>query len=449
MLEQDVARHLCEQALSTSRADACEVLLGGGADALTRFANNEIHQNMASEAYELSVRSLIGRRTGRATTTRLDAEGIRRVVEESERVTRLCPERDDLLRLPQPQAYRDVPGAFDAPTADASPETRAEAVRAIVAAAEARDLVAAGFVSTVVGCVGDYGDKGTIAVANSNGLFACHQATALRISATLQGADSTGWVDVQSHRGADLDAAALGRLAADKAVAAAAPRELPPGEYTVVLEAAAVADLLAFTTLEWSATVVDEGRSFLSGRTGSRIFGPNIRLWDDPYHPLHQGTPFDEEGMPTAPVLLVEDGVQRGLVYDRVAAARHGVPPTGHALPVPSTEGAAAQHLVLEGGASSLAEMIQGTERGILVTRFWYTRPVDPRQLLITGMTRDGTFLIEGGEVRHGIKNLRFNHSLIDLLQRVRALGRAVYASPAVVPPLLADGFRFTSTTTF
>jgi predicted Zn-dependent protease len=217
----------------------------------------------------------------------------------------------------------------------------------------------------------------------------------------------------------------------------------------VILEPAAVAEMVAFLSPEFSATVVDDGRSFLSNRQGQQIFGKGIRLTADPYHPLHQGRPFDELGDPTRRVVLVEDGRHQALVYDRVAARRHGVEPTGHALRVPSTEGAVAGHLVLDGGEQSLSEMIASTRRGILVSRVWYTRTVDPARLLITGMTRDGTFWIEGGEIRHGIRNLRFNQSVPDLLSTVVAAGKPEYAWPAVVPPLKVEGFRFTSETSF
>ena len=449
MIDREDARRICEQALQLSTADACEVFLAGGRDAVTRFANNEIHQNMASESYELVVRSLFGRRTGTASSNRLDAEGIARVVAESERVTHLMPERDDLLELPEPQPIRELPDAHDPATAELGPDAAAELARQVVAIAAERGLTAAGIVRRIEGEVGEYGEKGTIAMASSKGLFAYHPQTSLQVTATAMGSDSSGWADSMAHAAADVDAGRVGRIAAEKALASAAPRPVAPGEHTVVLEPAAVAELLAFTMFDWSATVVDEGRSFLSGRTGTRLFGSNIRITDDAAHPLHRDRPFDEEGMPTTRVTLVEGGEHRELVYDRIAAQRHGKQPTGHGLRIPSTEGAVASHLVLEGGPTTLEAMIRNTERGILVTRFWYTRPVDPYRLLITGMTRDGTFWIEDGEIRHGIRNLRFNQSLVDLLQHVTALGPQVFAFPCVVPPLRAEGFRFTSETTF
>lgn len=449
MLDVDAARRICDAALAASRADGCEVALGGGMDALTRFAGNAIHQNMASEGYELVVRSILGRRTGRASTTRLDAAGIAAVVAESERVTRHMPERDDLLPLLGPQTYREVSGAFDAATAQLEPEARAAAVRALVDAAATHGFECAGIVRNVAGRVGEYGEKGTLALANSAGLFAWHRETRLHVSVTVQGPDSSGWADATVHAARDLDAAALGRVAVEKAHAASRPRPLEPGAYTVVLEPAAVAELLAFLAPEFSATVVHEGRSFLSGREARGLFGPGITLRDDPYHALHRGVPFDEEGVPVQPVTLVERGDLTSLVYDRLAAGRHGVVPTGHGLRVPSSDGAAASHLVLEGGDQTTAQLVAGVERGILVTRFWYTRPVDPTSLLITGMTRDGTFWIEDGRIRHGIRNMRFNQSLVDLLRSVRVLGRPEYAVPAVVPPVVADGFHFTSVTSF
>ena len=224
---------------------------------------------------------------------------------------------------------------------------------------------------------------------------------------------------------------------------------MTPGEYPVILEPAAVAELVAYLSHEFSATVVDEGRSFLSDRKGTQLFGENVHIADDAYHPLHRARPFDEEGIPVQRVTLVESGKHQGLLYDRAAAKRHGVAPTGHALRVPSADGAAASSLVLRGGTTSLDDMITSTDRGVLVTRLWYTHPVDPSQLVITGMTRDGTFWVEDGEIRHGIRNMRFNQSLIELMRNVSHLGPEVYASPCVVPALKADGFRFTSETSF
>ena len=449
MIERDAARRICDAALAASGADACEVRLGGGIDALTRFANNEIHQNMASESYQLSVRSILGRRTGRASTTRLDDAGIRAVVAESERITRLMPERDDLLPLLGPQENDTLDGAHDAATAALGADARADMARQMIDAARSRGLTAAGIVRVVEGDVGDYGEKNTIALATSNGLFAYHRQTWAKLTTTIMAPDSSGWADAEAHAAGTIDAADVGRIAAEKAVASAQPRSLAPGAYTVILEPAAVAELLAFLMAEFSATVVDEGRSFLSNRTGTQIFGANIRLTSDPYHPLHRTRPFDEEGVPTKRVVLVDGGKHRGLVYDRATAKRLAAEPTGHGLPVPTTEGALASRLVLDGGTTSLADMIASTDRGVLITRVWYTRTVDPVQLVITGMTRDGTFWVEGGRVRHGIKNFRFNQSLIDLLSHVVALGPQVYAWPCVVPPLKVEGFRFTSETSF
>jgi predicted Zn-dependent protease len=449
MLDRETARRLCEQVLDRSAADACEVALGGGEDALTRFANNEIHQSMASSCVELSVRSVFGKRTGRASTTRLDDAGVRAVVQASEQVARLMPELEDLPELPSEQRIAAVPGAYDAETARLDAAQRAERARCIIDQARRAGFNAAGMVRCVDGEVGEYGEKGTVCLANSKGLFAWHETSSLQVTTTVQASDSSGWADVLAHAARDVDAAAIGHRATEKARLSAAPRSVAPGEYTVILEAAAVAELVAFLAPEFSATVVDEGRSFLSNRQGQQLFGAGIRLSSDPFHPLHQGRPFDEIGDPTRPVVLVEDGRHRGLVYDRAAARRHGVEPTGHALRVPSTEGAVAGHLVLDGGERSVQEMIADTRRGILVSRVWYTRTVDPATLLITGMTRDGTFWIEDGAVRHGIRNLRFNQSVPELLRHVVAAGKPEYAWPAVVPPLKVEGFRFTSETSF
>ncbi len=227
------------------------------------------------------------------------------------------------------------------------------------------------------------------------------------------------------------------------------PKAIEPGRYTVILEPAAVGDLCYFLAEGFNAQQVDEGRSFLSGKVGETVFGQNIDIDDDPYHPLIQGRPFDGEGVPTKKVSLVEKGVVKGLVYDRKTAAKLGKEPTGHGLPVPNVEGAHPSSISMKGGTSSIEEMIKSTKKGILVTRLWYNRLVDPMKLIITGMTRDGTFWVEDGKISHGIKNLRYNQSLIELLNHVDAATPQERMWGYAVPGILAREFNFTSVTLF
>jgi predicted Zn-dependent protease len=246
----------------------------------------------------------------------------------------------------------------------------------------------------------------------------------------------------------------LARRAARKAGGSRAPRELPPGRYTVILEPAAVLDLAGQMFADFSATAIRDGRSFLNDRIGTRIFGDNITITDDAFHPLQAGPAFDGEGVPRRPLTLVERGVVREIAYSRQAAALSGRAPTGHGFPLPNEIGEAPVNIVMAGGERSVEEMIASTARGILVTRLWYIREVDPYEKIFTGMTRDGTFLVEGGEVTAGVRNFRFNQGLMELLSKVEALSPAVRVSgeeagDMVVPAVKARDFNFTEVTRF
>jgi predicted Zn-dependent protease len=244
------------------------------------------------------------------------------------------------------------------------------------------------------------------------------------------------------------------RIAAKKAADSRTPGEIAPGRYTVVLEPSAVLDLVGQLFGDFSATALRDERSFLTGRLGEKIFGDNISILDDVCHPLQSGTAFDGEGVPRQRVTLVEKGVVRNVVYSRQAAAQSGAKPTGHGFPLPNEYGEAPMNIVIAGGDTSVEEMIGSTPRGILVTRLWYIREVDPYQKIMTGMTRDGTFLIENGKVTRGLKNFRFNQNLIELLSNVEALSPAVRASgeeafDMVVPAMKVRDFNFTEVTRF
>jgi predicted Zn-dependent protease len=252
----------------------------------------------------------------------------------------------------------------------------------------------------------------------------------------------------------DLDPVLLAHRAARKAERSRAPKTLPPGHYTVVLESAAVLDLVGQMFGDFSATAIRDGRSFLNDRVGKKVFGENVTIHDDCSHPLQSGAPFDGEGVPRRRLTLVDRGVVRDIAYCRQAAAAGGVEPTGHGFPLPNEYGEAPSNIVIAGGDSSVEEMVQSTDRGILVTRLWYIREVDPYEKIFTGMTRDGTFLIEGGAVTAGVRNFRFNQSLIEVLSNVEALSASVRASgeesfDMVVPSMKVHNFHFTEVTRF
>lgn len=421
-----------------------EVTIGAGSNALTRFANNRIHQNVAERVSSVSIRALVEGRTARASTNRLDAEGIRRAVDQAIAIARLQAADPELLPLAAAADYEEAVRHF-ARTVAVTPAGRAEAVRDAIGIVEAAAQTAAGIYST---------GESALAILNTDGVFAYHAETMAVFSITALAGDSSGWAKRSSCDAGDLDPLDLAVTAARKAADSRAPREIPPGRYTAILEPAAVLDLVGQLFGDFSATALRDERSFLNGRIGEKIFGGNISISNRVGHPLQAGPPFDGEGVPRQEVRLVENGAVRHVVYSRQAAAQTGAEPTGHGFPVPSEFGEAPMNIVIAGGDSPVEEMIASTERGILVTRFWYIREVDPYQKIMTGMTRDGTFLIERGRVGCGLKNFRFNQNLIELLSNVEALSPAVRASgeevfDMVAPAMKVSNFNFTDVTRF
>ncbi len=426
-------------------ADGVEVLIDAHTHALTRFANNGIHQNVAERSVHLSVRAVIGQRTARASVNRLDAASLRRVVEEAVALTRAAAPDPALPPLYAPAAPVLEVVRYSVATAGSSPGDRARAVAEAIAIVEAEGQTAAGIYSA---------GESAEAILNSNGVEAFHRETMAVFSITAMDCDSSGWAKASAVDCGALDPAALARTAAAKARASRAPRAAPPGRYTVILEPAAVLDVVGQMFPDFGATPVAEQRSFLTGRVGQRLFGENITIRDDVFHPAQSGAPFDGEGVPRRSVTLVEHGVPAHLVYSRARAALDGAEPTGHGFPLPNEHGEMPLNIVIEGGGVSTGEMIAATGRGILVTRLWYIREVDPYQKIMTGMTRDGTFLIEDGAIRYGLRNLRFNQSLIEMLSNVEAMSPPARASgeesfDMVAPAMKVRGFNFTEVTTF
>jgi len=447
---RDEARAILERAAAPSEGREIEAAIGGGRSELTRFANNEITQNVSERRYALSVRVLRGKRTGRATGNDLSPDGIARLVGRADLAARLSPEIPDLLPLPPAQKYREVDSA-DAATASLGPDARAREVGRAVGRCKDAGITAAGIYETGSGTIGDYGVTSTLAIANSSGLFAYHDRTNARFSISALDGNASGWASAESHSSRDIDGGAVAARAVEKAIRSRDPERRPPGPYTVVLEPAAVSDLLIDTAwLSFGALPVQEGRSFLSGKLGRKVAGENVTIRDDPYHPLHQGAPFDAEGMPTRAVTIIERGVASSPVYDRQTAAKEGKESTGHSLlPSPNPHGPLAGHLVLEGGSGTIDDLVARVDRGLLVTRVWYTNVVDPMTATLTGMTRDGLFAIEGGKVRGAVRNFRFNQSVVQMLNEVEALSGLERVGGVVCPGLLVRSFHMSSVTEF
>ena len=437
-------RRIAERIFRFSEADETEVQIDVVSDALTRFANNAIHQNVAEQSVSVSVRTVFDGQTARATTNKTDDESLRRVLAASATLARSQPRIPGLLPMLGAQKYPKVRRFFDA-TAAATPQDRARMVKRVVSLAEENKLNAAGIYTT-----GAFRSM----LANSRGLCADYEYTRAEFSVTMMGEDSSGWAKANEPELAKLDPEELASRAAAKAVGTRHPREIEPGRYTVILEPAAVLDLVGFLFYDFSATAVADKRSCLNERMGKPVMGANITLWDDVGHPLQLGPPYDGEGMPRQKVLLVDRGVPRNLVYSRATARKMKKKPTGHGLSLPNEYGEAPINLVLEGGTTSVQEMIASTDRGILVTRLWYIREVDPYEKVMTGMTRDGTFLVKHGRVTGGIKNMRFNQGVLELLSNVELLGPAVRgageeATEMVVPAMKVRNFHFTEVTKF
>ncbi len=462
MLTPDRITEIFAKVKKYSSADEVELLVAGGTSALTRFANNTIHQNVAEENYVISVRPVMGQRTARASTNKTDDASIKRVVEAAEAITRVQQPDPDLLPMASPaeaQGSAAGPSRHVEATARITPEDRAEAVRKMVAVAQREQLTTAGIYSC---------SETVEALMNSRGVAAFHRQTQAEVSVTMLAGDSSGWQKFNSPDVANVDAVALAETAAHKAVASRAPREIAPGKYTVVLEPAAVLDLVGFMFFDFSGMALLDQRSFLNNRMGTKLFGDNITIYDDCRHPLQAGTPFDGEGLSRQRVKLVEKGTVKNVVHARATAERvrksefatavGEVKPTGHGFALPNEIGEMPLNIVFElpsgNGARTVDQMIAGTERGVLVTRLWYIREVDPYEKILTGMTRDGTFLIENGKLRHGVRNFRFNQSLIDMLGGVEEMSAPVRASgeesfDMVVPAMKVRDFNFTEVTKF
>ena len=472
MLTREQASDIFEKVRNYSSSDEIELLISGGRTALTRFANNTIHQNVAEETHALSLRVSIdsatakGGRTARATTNKFDDESLRRLAQTADTLVRLQQPDPELLPMPTPQeiSAEDLNGGgtvhrFVEQTARIDPRDRADVVAQLVDIAKKNSLTAAGIYAS-----SEFGEG----LFNSRGVARWHEQTSAEVSITMLGDTSSGWQKANAPDVGELNPLKMAAIAAHKARDSANPRELEPGKYTVILEPSAVLDIVGFMFWDFSGSSLLEQRSFLADRLGTKLFGDNITVADDVYVPLQTGAAFDGEGMTRQRLRLIDRGVVQDLAYSRadakkmrqsgMAAKTGPVRSTGHGFLLPNEMGEAPLNIVFAGppakDAKTVEQMISSTERGILVTRLWYIREVDPYDKILTGMTRDGTFLIEHGKLQCGIRNFRFNESLLHMLQNVEAMGEPVRASgeesiDMIVPPMKVRQFNFTETTKF
>ncbi|MEP6780955.1 MAG: TldD/PmbA family protein [Gemmatimonadaceae bacterium] len=452
-LSREQAKALCDRVLSFAKADSTRVNVNSGWQGNSRFAGNEITTSGGSTNTTVNVTSTIGRRRASASTNILDDEGLKKAVALSESLAKLSPEDPEIMPDLEPQTYATVNSYFDS-TAQLTPEVRATAVQKNIATAEDEGksvgkIFVAGFLDATAGAN---------AVANSKGLFAYHRSTSVSLSTTARTPDATGsgWSSAGARDWSLIDPVQLGKVAAQKAVASRTPKAVEPGLWTVVLEPAAVAEIMPSLMGAFNARNNDEGRGTFSNATGGgtklgqKIADERVTLYSDPTDPDLLGQPFDAEGLPLRRVTFIENGILKQFSYDRFWAQKQGKQATnsggGGRGGGGGGGGGGGAGVKFVGGTKSTAELIAGCERGILVTHFFYIRSLDQKTVLLTGLTRDGTFLIEKGKITQPVKNFRWNESPLFMLSKIEEVGKAERtAAGAVWPALRVKDFNFSS----
>jgi len=454
MIGRKEVKKIVNLALKESKADQVEVNIFNYDQALTRFANNYIHQNVNESNTSISVRAIFGKKIGSASTNSLDPKKIKETVKWAEQIAQFQKENPDFRSLPRVKSkdYHKIK-TYVEKTARFSNIERANAVAKIVNVAKKYSLTAYGSVSNGVA---------EICIGNSLGTFAYAVCDDVFCNIVMSGSNSTGYIQAGARDIAKIDFSALAEIAMKKALTSANPIELTPGKYTTIFEPLAASEFLDYLGYyAFNGKLFQEGRSYLTGRLGSKIVDEWITIIDDPYNKTGFSFAFDFEGVPKKRFVLINKGVAKNVVYDSLTASRAKKKSTGHALTPPNPFGPVPLHLSMKAGDKGLDEMISATEKGILVTRFHYTNVVDPHKLIFTGMTRDGTFLIEDGKITKGLKNLRFTENIIEALNRLDVISKDAvlvasepgyggrFATGNIVPAMKIKDFTFTSATKF
>lgn len=431
ILSKEEAQAILKKTLSFSKADECEISLEGSESGNIRYARNAVSTAGEISTMELGVSSTFGKKTGSATINEFDDASLEKVVRRAEELARLAPENPEYVSVAKPQNFPESI-TFIPATAAINPDARAEMVLKSLKAAKEAKLEAAGFLEN---------SNGFRSIMNSKGLFAYNKDTDISFSVTTrnQAGTGSGYVEQSFNDVKKLDTLALTTIASGKANRSASAKAIEPGKYTVILEPLAAADMLGNLVRGFDARSADEGRSFMSKkgggtRLGEQLFNENVTIYSDPFHPELPGSTWSGDGRPQEKTVWVDKGVVKNLSYTPFWAQKQNV----KAIPP-------AIRVIMEGGNATLEELIAGTEKGILVTRFWYIRSVDPQTLLLTGLTRDGTFYIENGKIQFPVKNFRFNESPIIMLNNVEALGKAQRSGNMIVPPMKIRDFTFSS----
>jgi len=431
ILSKEEAQAILKKTLSFSKADECEVSLNGSEGGNIRYARNAVSTAGEISTMGLAVSSTFGKKTGSATINEFDDASLKKVVQRAEELANLAPENPEYVSVMEPQSYKESV-THNAATAAIDPDARAEMVLKSLQVAKEAKLEAAGFLEN---------SNSFRAIMNSKGLFAYNNDTDISFSVTTrtQSGTGSGYVEQSFNDVKKLDTLAQTRIASSKATRSATAKAIEPGKYTVILEPLAASDMLSNLVRGFDARSADEGRSFMSKkgggtRLGEQLFNEQVNIYSDPFHPELPGSTWSFDGRPQEKTVWVDKGVVKNLSYSRYWAQKQNV----EAIPP-------ARGVIMEGGDASLEDLIKGTEKGILVTRFWYIRSVDPQTLLLTGLTRDGTFYIENGKIMFPIKNFRFNESPIIMLNNVEALGKPVRSGNMIVPPMKIRDFTFSS----
>jgi predicted Zn-dependent protease len=438
ILSRSQSKKILDQVRAASKADSWVATVSGTDRRHVRFALNSVTTSGEQDDVTLSVTSHFGKRSGTAATNELDSKSIVAAVAKSEQIARLAPENAEFMPPLGPQKYVDGK-AFNDATAKAAPEKLATLSQPVLKEANNKNVIAAGFFQVAAD---------SSAYATSNDLLVQDQTTHSLFTVTARSPDGTGsgWAGKNSHDLRKLDTATMGERAVEKGRKSVKPTALDPGKYTVILEHSAVCDLVGWMIGDFDARSADEGRSFLSkpgggNKLGSKLVSDKVNIFSDPEHSVVPGAIYSNDGLPAKKRQWIKDGVVQELMYSRFWAKKQNREP----FPFPT-------NLVMEGGKTSIDDMIRDTRRGVLVTRFWYIREVDPQTLLLTGLTRDGTFLIENGKISRPIKNFRFNESPVNMLNNViamtpseRAAGSEIEGWPISVPALLVKDFTFSS----
>jgi predicted Zn-dependent protease len=430
------ALEIIENAIAESQAEEVFISLNSSESVLSRFSENQISQNIHKNKFNLTMTSYFGQKSASASTTELDRDAIIATLRRAEELAKFAPEDPEWVELLEPQSYEERKPAFDSELLDFSPLKRGEIVQQVCNLAQQSEVEGSGTLSSSISLM---------AIGNSRGLTAAQKGTNADFSFTARQADGSSWNQLTAWGMESLPILETSEKTIQKAIASRNPQAITPGDYTVIFESQAMASLLPWVIWNLDARSADEGRSFMSrtddngsisNRVGEQLFSSLVQVQRNPAHPLLQSGTFFDDGLPNSYLEIIKDGIPQTLSYSRYWAKQQAKQPTGAMYPI-----------VMTGGDKTTEELIAETAKGILVTRAWYVRYINPRTLEVTGMTRDGTFLIENGKITHPVKNLRFNQSLPEMLQNISAVGKVKRCGSGVIPTCKVENFHFSSIT--